>query len=190
MIEVSNLSKSFGQKVLFEDLSFTIQEGERVAVTGESGKGKTTLLRLLSGLERPDHGTISGFSQQDIAYAFQEPRLFPTLSVLENVLCVSQKKPVDRARAKQILSHMELDDLKKRPSELSGGMKQRVCLARALYANRSILFLDEPFTGLDVGRKERIRATILDFCRGRTLVLVSHDPSDVVAMTQRALSLA
>lgn len=190
MIHVSGLSKSFGSTVLFEDLSFEIKEGEHVALSAPSGVGKTTLLRILCGLESADKGTVEGIGAGAVTYLFQEPRLFPQLTVLENVTCIHPVPSEAEASGRQILCELGLSEaLHKYPQELSGGMKQRAALARTLSADRPVVFLDEPFTALDPEMKETVRGVVSRFCRGKTLILVSHDPEDRAGLTCREISL-
>ncbi|MBO5248937.1 MAG: ABC transporter ATP-binding protein [Clostridia bacterium] len=190
MISVKNLSKAFGDTVLFRDLSFTVSFGERILISAPSGTGKTTLLRILCGLESADSGTVSGLHPQEISYLFQEPRLFPQLTVLENVTCIHPDEQEARESAVKWLESLGLGDaLDKYPDQLSGGMKQRVALARTLSSPRPILFLDEPFTALDAELKESVLQLVLEACKGKTLLLVSHDPHDGAALTQRTIFL-
>ncbi len=190
MITVKNLSKSFGKNVVLQDLSFSVTEGERVLISAPSGAGKTTLFRILAGLESADAGKISGCSREQISYLFQEPRLFPHLTVLENVTYVHPDPKAAEEQGTVLLKRLGLSDaLNRHPAELSGGMKQRVALARALCWDRPILLLDEPFTALDPELKSSVRALVAEACQGRTLLLVSHDPEDGKSLTQRTVYL-
>lgn len=190
MIEVKNLSKRFGETQVFQNLSFSVSDGEHVELVAPSGGGKTTLLRILCNLEKADEGTVEGLSPKDISYQFQEPRLFPTLTALQNVTCVTENPKEAEEEATELLRRLGLEDaLQKLPSELSGGMKQRVSLARALLSPRPVLFLDEPFTALDPERKESVRSLVKEKSRGKTLLLVSHDPADGETLTSRKLIL-
>ena len=177
MITAENISKSYGEKQVIDNLSFEIPDGGKAFVTGESGAGKTTLLRLISGIEKPDAGRLYGYDREDIAYAFQEARLFPWESAIDNVTA-----PVGRKYAKEaeeLLGALGLgDDLSKLPGELSGGMRQRVSLARALLYDRKILLLDEPFSSLDGEMKKRAAALIREKSAEKTVLLVSHSPED------------
>lgn len=190
MIIVENISKSFGKTHLFSRWSFSVEQGERVFLTAPSGAGKTTLLRILCGLERADEGKISGIAQGAVSYLFQEPRLFPQLTAVENVTCILPNPSTEELRARALLQELELAGAEEKyPSELSGGMKQRVALARTLLADRPILFLDEPFTALDEELKDALRQVVLKHCEGKTLILVSHDPKDGEILTQRTLRI-
>lgn len=190
MIEVKNLSKAYGKNRLFENLSVTLADGEHVFLSAPSGAGKTTLLRILCGLESADKGTVSGISPEKVSYLFQEPRLFPQLTALENVTCIHSDPQAVAQKALEFLDKLGLSDaLEKRPDELSGGMKQRVALARTLLADRPIVFLDEPFTALDPELKDAVRVLVAEACANKTLLLVSHDPKDAEILTQRTISL-
>lgn len=190
MIQVTGLSKSYGKHRVLRNLSFTVEEGEKIFLSAPSGAGKTTLLRILSGLESADKGEIRGISPGSVTYCFQEPRLFPQLTALQNLTCILPDPEAGKEGAEEMLRAFGLADaLGKYPDELSGGMKQRVALARALISDRPIVLLDEPFTALDPERKESVRALVAEACREKTLILVSHDPKDGEILTQRTISL-
>ena len=179
----------YGKPVL-TDLSFEILPGEKVFLSAPSGKGKTTLLRILCGLEKADSGTVEGLDPQSVSYCFQEPRLFPQLTALQNVVCVLSDPKQAEPRARELLAELDLGDAAdKLPHELSGGMKQRVALARALLADRPILLLDEPFAALDAELKGRVRQTVAEVCRDKTLILVSHHGEDGDVLTKRTIFL-
>ena len=152
-IELKNLSKAFDGKKILDSFSYEFPQKGLVVLKADSGVGKTTLLRIISGLEKADSGEIIGVTADSVSYAFQEYRLFPQLNALENVLIASFKKAGEKEEksAVALLERLRLskEELTKRPSELSGGMKQRINLARALLCDRPILLLDEPFKELD-----------------------------------------
>ena len=110
MIKVEGLSKSYGKNRLFHDLSFTVADGEKVLLSAPSGVGKTTLLRILCGLERADGGTVKGISPADVTYLFQEPRLFPQLTALENVTCILPDPRTGMEAASELLAVLGLSD--------------------------------------------------------------------------------
>lgn len=189
MIRLENVSKSFGRHKVLSDLSFEIRDGERVYISGASGTGKTTLIRIISGLESCQ-GKVT--VDKKVAVMFQESRLFMHLSALENVLCVCEKKSEDTiSKAKELLEKLELSEFEDMPAgELSGGMAQRVALARTLISGRSIIILDEPFSALDKGMKEKAYSLILDYCKDeRTLILVSHMQEDADVLCTRRISV-
>ena len=151
MIRIENLCKRYGDQLVLDRFSLSLQDGEKIAIMGESGRGKTTLLRIIAGLEKPEAGTVSGFNKEEIAYVFQEPRLFESLSVIKNLTVVSsQPARTAEKKAKELLLAVGLENAaEKYPDELSGGMKQRLALARAFMVDRPILLLDEPFSSLE-----------------------------------------
>ena len=150
MLTFTEVSFSYKKKKIFDCFSFSLSDGEILAVMGASGLGKSTLLGLVAGLLKPQEGKIdSSFSR--ISYVFQEPRLFPWLTVEENLLAVLDKKdPNAQKNVQKVLTDVALQDAAKLyPQELSGGMKSRVSLARALAYGGDLFLLDEPFAALD-----------------------------------------
>ena len=185
MIELKNIRKSYDRKPVIEDLSFTVDNGKRIALTAPSGCGKTTLLHIIAGLLRADAGSVSGYSDTDICMLFQEVRLFPRFTALENVMAVLKGSRKDKKeKAVHWLSKVELtpEDMEKLPDMLSGGQQQRVALARALAAECPIVLLDEPFKGLDADTKEQIYSLANKVLTGKTLILVTHDEKDAEAL--------
>ena len=157
---------------LLREFSLTAENGERIGLLGPSGGGKTTVLRLAAGLTRPDSGEIVRPAGR-LAYVFQESRLMPWLTAAGNVTAAAG---CSRAEALAVLEDMELaDEADSFPDSLSGGMRQRVNIARALAAQPSLLLMDEPFKGLDDALRERVIARILPRLEGCTLLLVTHD---------------
>ena len=190
MLRVHDLYKSFGKTEVLRGLSFEVNQGEKVLVSAPSGGGKTTLLRILCSLEKADKGVVEGVRPEEISYCFQEPRLFPQLTALQNVTCILADPKSGEARGLELLEQMDLRDAAdKFPHQLSGGMKQRVALARALIADRPVLLLDEPFTALDEERRDALRQRVKEFCQNKTLILVSHDPKDGEVLTERTIFL-
>jgi putative ABC transport system ATP-binding protein len=200
MMNVAGLRKSFGageaRVEVLKGLDFTIQKGERVALTGKSGSGKSTLLSLLAGLDSPDAGTISidqqnisqmnervltNYRARHIGIVFQQFHLVSTLTALENVLLPLEMLKMEgaRERAESLLASVNLahrmDHL---PSQLSGGESQRVAIARALAIKPAILFADEPSGNLDEETGEKVMDLLFDLVKtsNTTLVLVTHDP--------------
>ena len=193
-----NLTKMFDKLTIVKGASIAVQEGEFVALVGKSGCGKTTLLSILSGLERPTSGrvTIAGkeisgesedelalFRRQNVGFIFQSFNLIPTLSAWENTALplfpVKMTEAERRRRATEILEKMELghrvDHL---PAALSGGEKQRVAIARALINNPKIVFADEPTGNLDTATGDAIMAIVSRLHReqGMTILMVTHEP--------------
>lgn len=179
MAKVENLTVQYGGTAVLENFSAEFPDGGVTAVSGRSGCGKTTLLAVLLGLLRPDGGTVSGFRQPSAV--FQEDRLLPFLSAEKNIAVTAG---CTEAEAGEALLSVGFDaaDREKRAFELSGGMARRVAIVRAMLAPGDAVLLDEPFKGLD----ERTRAQVVRFVcenrRGRTMVVVTHDPRDAEAL--------
>ena len=180
-IKIKNLSKSFGENRIFDGFNLELGDTGIYALVGESGIGKTTLLRLICGLDRDYSGEIK--SDGEIAVAFQEYRLFPTLSALYNVHIENFDKKSDESLTlcRDMLGKMGFSDeqMNLMPSELSGGMKQRVSLARALVSRRPILLLDEPTKELDRDRAKEILRIIKAEAEGRLVLMVTHNRDDL-----------
>lgn len=172
VMRVNHISKSYGGHMVLNDFSAEIPLCGVTVIRGQSGAGKTTLFRLLLGLEKPDTGEILGISDRKPAVVFQEDRLLPWSSALENAALGS-----DETRAGEALRTLGLgESLRLLPRELSGGMKRRVAIARALAYGGDILFLDEPFTGLDEENK-RIAANAMLEAKVPILV-ITHDDTE------------
>lgn len=184
MIKFDGVSKSFGDKKVIDNLSFVINTGDKVCIKGESGSGKTTVLRLMMGFEKTDSGKIT--LDGKISAVFQEDRLFNTFSAYENVRLVCD----DDSTARQLLETVGLsEDSEKLITELSGGMARRVAIARALAYPFDILILDEPFTGIDESRKKSIIASIMKTVGDKTLILISHDSEECDLMCNRWIKI-
>ena len=183
MIELQNVCMRFDRKRVFSGLALRFDAPGQYAVLGPSGCGKTTLLRLICGLQKPTSGRISVDPSVRMAVCFQEDRLLPWKTALQNVaLACPGARSEENARA--WLARVGLEgECGAMPDALSGGMKHRVALARALAMDAPVLLLDEPFRALD----ERTHADMLSLIRkqtaGRLLVLVTHDPRDAEGMT-------
>ena len=172
-------------KPILRDVSLHIECGQRVCLTGASGKGKTTALRLVMGLEKPRKGAVLLAEGTRISAVFQEDRLLPYKTVLENVALFS-----DEQAAKKELCKLGLGGaLSVYPQELSGGMKRRAALARALCHEFDLLILDEPLTGLDAESKALCLAAIDEAVGERTLLMVSHDMSEAEALKATCINL-
>lgn len=182
-----HLSKSYQNRPVLSDVSLTVQPGERCALMAPSGMGKTTLFRLLLGLETAEQGNIQTASAGAV---FQENRLIESLSPIENVRLALPPLPRADTQAElfSILSSLLPAESLTRPvSTLSGGMKRRCALARALLSPSEILILDEPFTGLDEDTKKQAVQFIETWQKGRPLLFSTHDPKDVLLLQARLL---
>ena len=192
-LRLQGVERSFGDTPVLSNLDLEIKEGEVVAIIGRSGCGKSTLLRLLAGLDQADGGTLSWrgapLSQRirEIRLMFQEPRLLPWKRVLDNAAL-----GVDRQLARAALAEVGLGEREKDwPSQLSGGQRSRVSLARALAHSPQLLLLDEPLGALDALTRSSMHRLIERLWRqhGFTLVLVTHDVSEAVTLADRVILL-
>ncbi len=187
MIKLTSLCKQFDGRDVLRDFSLQINSGERVCLRGVSGCGKTTVLRILAGLETADSGTVEMAGHQRISMIFQENRLLPWKSALDNITLIG----ADKARALELLELLGLGgEHHKLPGELSGGMRRRVAIARALAAPADLYLLDEPVQGLDDGTADRVLEVMAKTLEGHTVVLVSHDDTEIAALAQRTVDMA
>jgi len=174
------------------DVNLNINQGEFIALVGMSGGGKSTLLRLIAGLEHPTNGSVTineSDSKSLMRVMFQEDRLLPWMSVLDNLSFGSKDKNT-KAHAQELLDLVELSEYADSfPNQLSGGQKQRVALARALMTNPKILLLDEPLGALDALTRRKMQDLILDICQKQNLttILVTHDVEEAARMADRII---
>ena len=200
-ITVRNLHKEFGlgedKVVALEDVNLEVSGHAFVSIVGASGCGKSTLLNILSGIETPTSGSV-GITQDgkpaDAGYVFQAARLLPWRSVMDNMLFVQKDRSDEtRQRCQRYLEMVQLGDKgNKYPGELSGGMQQRVGIARAFSTEPDVLFMDEPFSHLDAITARSLRSelhTIWDET-GKTVVFVTHDVGEAVELSDRILVFA
>lgn len=202
-IEVVGVSKSYRDTEVLNDVSFTVKDGEFLSILGASGCGKTTLLRILIGLLKPDTGTIkldgrditsARPSERGMGIVFQNYALFENMTVLQNVEYALRfhkiSKNKAREKAKDVLEAVGLSEqLKKMPAKLSGGQQQRVAIARTLALNPDVILLDEPMSALDVATRLAMRVELkrLQASFGTTMIYVTHDQEEAFALSDRIM---
>ena len=187
MLELKNVSLSYGDLRVLRDVCLRLDPGKRIAVMGPSGCGKTSLLRVIAGLQSPDSGTVERAARR-LSFVFQEPRLLPWLTAAENVRLVLPDTHHDDAAA--WLSRFGLSDAAdKLPVELSGGMQQLVSLARALVCAPDLLLLDEPFKALDAAAKQNA-ITAVSAGADAAIILVTHDIHEAEALGCRVIDFS
>ena len=210
MIEIQNITKSFGSLQVLKGIDLHIDKSEVVSIVGPSGAGKTTLLQIIGTLDRPDSGMVSvdgidvtnlsqkklaDFRNQHLGFVFQFHQLLPEFTAIENIMIpayiagVSPRKA--KQRAKELLEFMNLSDrAAHKPNELSGGEKQRVAVARALVNNPAVILADEPSGSLDSKNKEELHQLFFDLRDkfGQTFVIVTHD-EQLASITDRTIHL-
>ena len=184
-IQIKNISKAYGDKQVLNRISKEFPAGETTVIMGASGCGKTTLLRILLGLEMPDSGEVSGMPEK-AAVLFQEDRLCEDVSAHGNIALVLERKATRAQREAQRhkIEHeaaqvgITVEDLKQNVMELSGGMRRRIALLRALLYDADCVILDEPFKGLDEETKQMVMRYVKEKTTGKTTFLVTHDASE------------
>ncbi len=210
MIDIKDITKSFGNLQVLKGIDLHISQGEVVSIVGPSGAGKTTLLQIIGTLDRPDSGSVtingidvstlnkkklSDFRNQHIGFVFQFHQLLPEFTAIENIMIPAfiggQSKGEAKKRAQELLEFMGLTDrADHKPAELSGGEKQRVAVARALVNNPAVVLADEPSGSLDSKNKAELHQLFFDLRDrfGQTFVIVTHD-EELAAITDRTIHM-
>ena len=194
MFKVERITKKFGQLEVFHDLSLVFPTSKITAILGPSGCGKTTLLKILAGLIRPDQGGV--MSTKRVSFLFQEPRLLPWLDIRQNLALVLQDKLPAAAVDPLIRRYLKAVGLAEYhrfyPGQLSGGMKQRAAMARALSYPAELLLMDEPFKSLDLKTRYQLVSDFLNIWRQSpsTVVVVTHDVKEAVWLGDQILVLS
>jgi len=200
-IELKNVTKTFGEVAAVNQVTFSVKEGELMALLGPSGGGKTTVLRMIAGLEMPTTGDVFirgrrvndlSVQERNIGFVFQNYALFKSMNVFKNVafgLKIKKWKPADiRDRVAELLALFSLEGLEKRyPHQLSGGQRQRVAIARALASKPSVLLLDEPFGAVDAKIRQELREWLVKLHHDLnvTTIFVTHDQEEALEVSNR-----
>ena len=189
-IKLMNISKKYDGKIVLNNISSDIKEGVTTCIMGASGSGKTTLLRIMMGLTAPDEGTIIGLENMQKSAVFQEDRLCENLTVSRNIK-MTTRKPLEEDQILHAIQKVELppDCLKQPARHLSGGQKRRVAILRALMTEYDILFMDEPFKGLDLETKKQVLHYVKAITQEKTIILVTHDEMECQLMSKEVIYL-
>jgi ABC-type Fe3+/spermidine/putrescine transport system ATPase subunit len=201
MVRLEGITKSFGSKTVLEDCSLAIEEGERFVLLGQSGCGKTTLLRLIAGFDQPDRGRIFiggqevgtlPVEQRPVGFIFQRHALFPHMNVYDNIAVGPRVRGIPENEIErqidELLEITRLTELRHAwPGQLSGGESQRVALARAVINKPKVLLLDEPLSALDESLRQNLREELMDIQRafGITFLFVTHDQEEAMSLADR-----
>jgi len=189
-IEIIDICKSYGEKSIFNRFNCKIEEGTVTCFMGQSGQGKTTLLRLIIGLEQPDSGQITGMLNKRKSAVFQEDRLCENLSAAANIRLVCDKS----IKINGIIDSMSAvglapDCANQTANSMSGGQKRRITILRALMTEYDILFMDEPFKGLDKETKEKVMLYTKERSKGKTVIFVTHDKTECDIMGGKVINI-
>jgi lipoprotein-releasing system ATP-binding protein len=210
MIKIENIKKRFGTLQVLKGINLTVNDGEIISIAGPSGAGKTTLLQIIGTLDKPDEGNVcyngtdvfslkekelSQFRNRNIGFIFQFHQLLPEFTALENVCIPAMIAKTDKReymkRAKELLDFLGLKDrMEHKPSELSGGEKQRVAVARALINRPAVILADEPSGSLDTKNKEELHKIFFNLRKetGQTFIIVTHD-EQLASTTDRTIHM-
>ena len=191
-LEIKNLTKRFGKKTIISEFSYHFSEKGLYILRGKSGIGKTTLLRIIAGLDKDYSGEIIEGGIGRISFAFQEYRLFPQLSALENVMIASKDdSDANKNIAMDLLSQLgfSFEEMSLLPSELSGGMKQRVSLARTFMKNAPVILLDEPTKELDAILCRQVCEMIKKIAEDKLVILITHKDDDISLLDGELIDL-
>jgi sulfonate transport system ATP-binding protein len=188
-VAITGLRKAYHGTPVFDGLDLTVGHGETLAILGASGCGKSTVLRCIAGLTKPDGGSVA--ASGEVGYVFQEPRLFPWLTVWQNV-AFAARDDAELARVDEVIALVGLEAATDRlPKALSGGMSQRAALARTLVRAPEIILLDEPLAALDALKRIELRAALAQIiaASGATAILVTHDIDEALELATRVVVL-
>lgn len=187
-MKIEALSKNFGSKIAVAPLNLELEDHTITCIVGKSGCGKTTLLRLVAGLETPNQGRVE--VEGKIGFMFQEPRLMNWLTVEENITFAARGVKDNLVNIESLLKQLGLEDARRLyPHQLSGGMAQRVALGRTLYYNPEVILMDEPFSALDYFTRAGLQQALMDLQakEHKTIIFVTHDVEEALLLGDRLL---
>ena len=191
VLNIKNIFFSYNEKLLLKNISLSLEEGEFLSIVGSSGCGKSTIIKLIAGIEKANSGTIECKST---GYMPQRDLLLPWRNILDNILLPMEinKKNLEEGKKKALeyLKQLKLDEYKNAfPSELSGGMKQRISFLRTLFTEGEILLLDEPFSALDMITKEQLQKWLLEILKEfkKSIIFITHDINEAIFLSDRIL---
>lgn len=203
ILHAENIGKKYGNKIVLENIYFDVKKGEFLSILGSSGCGKTTLLRILVGIESPSYGSIFKYGEditnktpyeRNIGIVFQNYALFPNMNVFDNIAYALKSRKIEKneikKRVMEIIDTMGLTDhIYKKPRQLSGGQQQRVAIARTLVLNPDIILFDEPMSALDANIKIALRKELKKIQRdsGITMIYVTHDQEEAFSLSDRIM---
>lgn len=203
MLALENICKSFGDKLVLDNISLDVKKGEIISLLGQSGSGKSTLLNIIAGFEKSDEGMMTYkdkvlFSDtyfcepehRNIGFVFQNYALFPHLSVEKNICfgISKESKSFQSSKVKELLELMAMQGMKKKyPQQLSGGEQQRIAIARVLARQSSLILFDEAFSSIDAGLKLKLITQIKEILKSqhKTAIFVTHDPREAIFLSDR-----
>lgn len=190
MYELRNIDFSYGEKTVLKNFSLSLPEKGVICLFGASGLGKTTVLRLMAGLETPRAGSIEGFENKRITFIFQEDRLLPWRTAKENVALALGNAPDAEDKAVRWLGALGLEnDVDRYPDEMSGGMCRRVSAARALAPESDVILADEPFTGLDEKNRIALAKLFAEKAEKELVVIVTHSEEEAAMLNAESVYL-
>lgn len=187
-VTIRDLSLNIGERSIFHQFHFSLTDGHFTSLLGASGVGKSTLLRVIAGLEASFSGSIDIATDTTLAYMAQQDALYPWLSVLDNVQLsahlAGKKSTQTQHKALDLLQKVKMGEcLYRKPYELSGGQRQRVALARTLMSDANLVLMDEPFSALDAVTRHELQSLAYELLQNKTVLLITHDPQEAIRLS-------